>query len=71
MAAKGSQYSANNSPQQPPASYTATSQMPVMGLRSNTTPAPPPKIRTKGTGLELKPHEVDRIASPGNEKRLT
>ena len=30
-----------------------------------------PKIRKMRTGLELKPHEVNRIASLVNEKKLT
>ena len=30
-----------------------------------------PKIRKMRTGLELKPHELDRIASLVNEKKLT
>ena len=28
-------------------------------------------MAANGTGLELKPHEVNRIASPGNETKLT
>ena len=31
----------------------------------------PPEIRKMRTGLELKPHEVDRIASPSSKKKLT
>ena len=71
MAAEKSSFPVNNSLQQPLASYIATSQMPVMDLNSNSSSALPPKIRKIRTGLEKKPHEVDRIASPVNEKKLT
>ena len=51
-------------------SYAVTLQTPATDSNSNTKSTPPPKIRMKGTGLELKHHKVDRNTSPGNEKKL-
>ena len=69
--AQKSSFPVNNSSQQSLAPYIATPQMPVMDINSNISSTLPPKIRKMRTGLELKPHEVDRIASPANKKKLT
>ena len=45
--------------------------MHVMDLSSNTQSALHPNIRETRTGLELEPHEVDRIARPAKKKKLT
>ena len=71
MPAKKSSFPVNDSTQQPLASYIATSQMPGKDLNANTSSSPPPGSRKSRTGLELKTHEVDRIASLGDEQKVT
>ena len=71
MPAKNSSFPVKKISQQSLASYNATPQTSVTDLKASISSALPPEIRKTRTGLELKPHKVNRIASPASKKKLT